>query len=218
MELAWAFIQRAEKEVDAQEHKVNETKKKMQMCDEEIEKSANLEKKMKVDKVATEEEIQSIVSEKEKRQTEINTCKRNLQEKLDAERRAMKSVLELEQRTAKKFHDSFIKADARNMDASTYDNRQIERKVKISQLEEERNSIDTQIQINQNHIDQLKQKIEATRRNKAYEAYDSLRKAQGHVKAKVDEVNPIETHHNNKLIVFGEENLQFEELIRKNSN
>ena len=91
----------------------------MQMCDEEIEKSANLEKKMKVERVATEEEIQSIVSEKEKRQTEINACKQNLQEKLDAERRAMKSVLELEQRTAKKFHDSFIEADARNMDAST---------------------------------------------------------------------------------------------------
>ena len=57
MELAWAFVQRAEKEVDAKEHEVNETKKKMQMCDEEIEKSANLQKKMKVEKVATEKKI-----------------------------------------------------------------------------------------------------------------------------------------------------------------
>jgi len=126
--------------------------------DEEIEKSANLQKKMKVEKVATKKEIQSIVSEIDMRQAKIN-----YEEKLDAKRRAMESVMELERRMAQKFEESLFEAELRNTDASGYDNRRIERQVKISQLEADRNSMDSQIQTNNNHINQLKHNIDATR-------------------------------------------------------
>jgi len=205
-ELSWAVVRDFEVEVEDEKRKVEIEKKKLPLCEKNIEKNSEEEKCLRERKKEVEAEIQSIAKDQEGEEARLRELKKDYQAKNDLAKtsrkttHSLKSKQESEQRNVTALSEEIDRLRASG--TSEYEEKHRRRVEQITRTEEKVVALAAQLETSSNHVNHLRANTREVDQSIMQLKADKQRE-KGKAMKTQQELNALKSAGKNKLAAFG---------------
>jgi len=220
-ELSWALVRDQEVEVEDVRKKVEIEKKKLPLCEKNIEKNADEEKGLRERKKEVEAEIQSIAKDQEGEEAKLRELKKDYQAKNELVKtirkttHSLKSKQESEQRNVTALSEEIERLRASG--TAEYEEKHRRRVDQITRTEEKVVALSAQLETSSNHLTHLRANTRDVDQSIMQLKADKQREKGKAMKIQ-QELRALKGAGKNKLAAFGAEMPKIVAEISKNRN